>query len=118
MAFDTCVENSSGAVLKAVAASTPKCRSHDDPRPPIPAGIQDEKPEELAAEAVTEHQIPRSESRRQLPAEVGGPPAHRGETRPVECDSRIPRFRRPITVEDDQTPSPPGHPGGNRSLRL
>jgi hypothetical protein len=42
MAIDTCVENFSGAVLKALAVSTPKCRPRDDPRPPIPANIQDE----------------------------------------------------------------------------
>jgi hypothetical protein len=42
MAIDTCVENFSGAVLKALAASAPKRRPCDDPRPPIPAGIQDE----------------------------------------------------------------------------
>ena len=42
MAIDTCLENFSGAVLKALAASTPKRRPRDDPRPPIPAGIQDE----------------------------------------------------------------------------
>jgi hypothetical protein len=42
MAIDTCVENFSGAVLNALAASTPKCRPHANPRPPIPAGIQDE----------------------------------------------------------------------------
>jgi hypothetical protein len=42
MAIDTCVENFSGAVLKALGASTPKCRPRGDPRPPIPAGIQDE----------------------------------------------------------------------------
>jgi hypothetical protein len=41
-AIDTCVENFSGAVLKALAASTPNCRPRDDPRHPIPAGIQDE----------------------------------------------------------------------------
>jgi hypothetical protein len=41
MAIDTCVEFS-GAVLQALAASTPKSRPHDDPRPLIPAGIQDE----------------------------------------------------------------------------
>ena len=34
--------NFSGAVLKALAASTPKCCRRDDPRPPISAGIQDE----------------------------------------------------------------------------
>jgi hypothetical protein len=42
MAIDTCVENFSGVVLNALEASTPKCRKRYDPRPPIPAGIQDE----------------------------------------------------------------------------
>jgi hypothetical protein len=42
MAIDTCVDNFSGAILKALAASTPKCRPHDDPRPTILASIQDE----------------------------------------------------------------------------
>ena len=42
MAIDTCIENFSAAVLQALAASTPKCRPRDNPRPPIPAGIQDE----------------------------------------------------------------------------
>jgi hypothetical protein len=42
MAIDTCVENFSGAVLNALAASTPKRRPRDDPRASIPAGIQDE----------------------------------------------------------------------------
>jgi len=42
MANDTCVENFSGAVLKTLAASTPMRRLRDDPRPPIPASIQDE----------------------------------------------------------------------------
>jgi len=42
MAIDMCVENFSGAVLEALAASTPKSRPRADPRPPIPAGIQDE----------------------------------------------------------------------------
>jgi hypothetical protein len=42
MAIDTCVENFSGAGLKSLEASTPKRRPRDDPRPPIPACIQDE----------------------------------------------------------------------------
>jgi hypothetical protein len=42
MAIDTCVENFSGAVLRALTTSTPKRRPRDYPRPPIPAGIQDE----------------------------------------------------------------------------
>jgi len=41
MAIDTCVENFSDAVFKALAACTPKRRPRDDPRPPIPAGSQD-----------------------------------------------------------------------------
>jgi len=81
-------------------------------------------PEEPAAEAVAGHQSPRSESWGQPPAEVGDPPIQRVGERPVECDTRIPRSRRPIAVEDDQTGDEnsysvsPGHPGGNRSLRL
>ena len=39
MAIDTCVETS-GAVLKALAASTPKRRPRADSGLPIPAGIQ------------------------------------------------------------------------------
>jgi len=93
MAIDTRVENFSGAVLGALAASTPKRRPRDDSRPPIPAGIQDEislkKP---AAEAVADHQRPRSESRGQPPAEVGDPPAQRVEKRPVERYTRITQF--------------------------
>ena len=42
MAIDTCVHNFSSAVLKALAASIPKCRPRDDSRPSIQAGIQDE----------------------------------------------------------------------------
>jgi len=42
MAIDTCVNNFSRAILKALAASTTKCRLCDNPQPPIPAGIQDE----------------------------------------------------------------------------
>jgi hypothetical protein len=40
MAMDTCVENFSGANLKALEASTPKRAPGDDPRHLIPAGIQ------------------------------------------------------------------------------
>jgi len=42
MTSDIYVKNFSGAVLKALAALTTKCHLPDDPRPPIPAGIQDE----------------------------------------------------------------------------
>ena len=42
MGIDTFVENLSGAILGAVEASTPKRRPIGEPRPQIPAGIQDE----------------------------------------------------------------------------
>jgi hypothetical protein len=42
VAIDTCVENSSGAVLEALSASNLKRRPRDDPQPAIPAGIQGE----------------------------------------------------------------------------
>jgi hypothetical protein len=42
VAINTCVENFSGAILEALAASTPKRRPCADPRPPVRAGIQDE----------------------------------------------------------------------------
>jgi len=41
-ANDPSVEKFSDAILMALAASNPKHRQFDDPRPPIPAGIQDE----------------------------------------------------------------------------
>jgi len=82
-------------------------------------------PEEPAAEAVAGHQRLHSQSGGQPPAEVGDPPTQRLEERPVECDTRISRSRRPVAVEDDETVDessystfPPGHPRGNRSLRL
>jgi len=41
MEIDICVENISGAVPKALAASTSKCSPRDDQRRPITAGIRD-----------------------------------------------------------------------------
>jgi hypothetical protein len=40
--IDTCVEEMSSAILEALAAPNPESRPRDDPRPPIPACIQDE----------------------------------------------------------------------------
>jgi len=42
MVIDTCVENFYGAILGALEASTHKRRPIGDPRPQIPAGIEDE----------------------------------------------------------------------------
>jgi len=60
-------------------------------------------PEERAAEAVADHQGPCSESRGQPSAKDDDSQSQRVEERPVEHDARIPRCRRPIVVEDDQT---------------
>jgi hypothetical protein len=63
MAIGTCIENFSDAVLKALAASTIKRRPRADPRPPKPAGIQDEiRLKKPATKAVAGHQGPHSES--------------------------------------------------------
>jgi len=123
MAIDTCVENFSGAVLQALAASTPKCRPRDDPRPPIPAGIQDEI--RLKNRLRRRWQVTRDPA---LKAEVNR--LQRSVTRRLnewrnDQWSVTLESRRPIAVEDDQagdessySVSPPGHPRGNRSLRF
>jgi len=91
MAIDTCVENFSGAILNALAASTPKRRPRDDPRPPITAGIQDEI--RLKNRLRRQWQIIRDPA---LKAEVNR--LQRSVTRqlnewsrPVDCDTRISR---------------------------
>jgi len=92
MAIDMYVENFSGAVLKALAASSPKRRSREDQRPSIPAGIQKEiTPENTAAVAVAAHQRPRFQCQGQAPADVGDPPAQQVEKRQVERYTRFPR---------------------------
>jgi hypothetical protein len=40
--IDTCVEEVSSAITEALAASAPRRRLRDDPRPPIPARVQDD----------------------------------------------------------------------------
>jgi len=125
MAIDTCVENSSGAVLKALAASTPKCCPRVDPRPPIQAGIQDEK--RLTNRLRKQWQVTRNPA---LRAEVNRlhrsvtRPAKRVEERPVKSHTRIPRSQRPVAVEDDQAGDESSYsvsrwsPRGNCSLFL
>ena len=67
-------------------------------------------PVKPAAEAVEDHQGPRSESRGQPPAEVGDSPAQRVKKLPVERYTRNPWSWIPIAVEDEQrvmrVPSP------------
>jgi hypothetical protein len=102
MAIDTCVENS-GAVIKALAVSTPKCRPRDDPWPRIPAITQNEIPLKYRLRKdVACHQGPRFKSSGQPTAEVGKPQANTVQERSVECYSGIPPFRKKIAVEYDQ----------------
>jgi len=125
MAINTCIENFSGAVLKALA-STPKRRLRDDPWPPIPAGIQDEI--YLKNRLRRKWQITRDPA---LKTKVNC--LQRSVTR------RLNKWRngqwsmtlKSLNPEDQSlwrmakkvmrvpTPSPPpGHPRGNCSLRL
>jgi len=126
MAIDTCVENFSGAVLKALAALNPKRRPRDDPQPPVPTGIQDEI---------------RLKNRLRRQWQITGDPALKAEVNRLQSSvTRRLNERRndhwSATLEsldpEDQslwrmtkrvmrvpTPfSPSGHPRGNRSLRL
>jgi hypothetical protein len=104
LVIDKCVENFSGAVLKALAVSTHKCRPRDDPRPPIPTGIQDEirlKDRLRRRWQVTRDPALKADFNRL--AAVGDPSAQRVQERPMERDTRIPRFRRPIAVPNNPT---------------
>jgi hypothetical protein len=100
MAIDTCVENFSGTVLKSLVASTPKLRPRGDPRPPIPAGIQDEI--HLKNRLRKQWQVTRDTA---LRAEVNL--QQRSVTRQLEWRndqwSATLESRRPIAVEDDET---------------
>jgi hypothetical protein len=91
MAIDTCVENFSGAVLMALAASNPKRRPRDDPRAPTPAGIQNEI--RLKKRLRRQWQVtkdPALKSRVQPPKKVGDPQSQRVEERRVGRDTPIP----------------------------
>ena len=125
MAIDTCVENISGAVLQALAASTPTCRPRNDPRPPTPAGIQ----EEIRRKNLLRRrwQVTRDPA---LNAEVNR--LQRIVTRRLNewKDDQWSETLESLHPEDQllwrmtkrvirvPTPSPPGHPRVNRSLRL
>ena len=126
MAINTCVENFSGAVLQALAASTPKCRPRDDPRPPVPASIQDEihlknrlrrrwqVTRDLALKPEVNH-LQRSVTR-QLNEWRNNQWSATLEFLDPEDQSLWRMTKRVMRVP---TPSPPpGHPGGNRSLRF
>jgi hypothetical protein len=119
MEIDTCVENFSGAVLEALAASTPKRRPRADPRPPIPAGIQDEL--SLKTRLRRQWQVTREPT---LRAEVNR--LQRSVTRRLKewKNDQWSATLESLDREDQSlwrmtkrvmrvpTPSPPGYPGG------
>jgi len=125
MTIDTCVENVSGADLKALAASTPKCRQRENPRPTIPASIQDELNQKGLLRGhvqVTRYPDLRADFKRlknSLNRRVK-------EWRKDQCSATF----ESLHAEDQSlwkmtkrvmrfpTPFTPGHPNGNRSLRL
>jgi len=118
MAIDRCVENFSGAVLKTLATSTIR-RLRADPRPPIPAVIQDEI--RLKNRLRKQWQVTRDPT---LTAEVNR--LQRSMTRRLNewrndqwgatLESLDPEdqslWRMAKRVMRVPTPSPPGHPGG------
>jgi hypothetical protein len=128
MTIDTCVENFSGVVLQALVASTPKFRPRDDPRPLIPAGIQDEI--RLKNRLRWRWQVTRDPA---LKAEVNRLRRYvtrrlnewRNDQWSATLESLAPEdqslWRMTKRVMRVPSPSPPPHswsPQGNRSLRF
>ena len=123
MAIDTCVENFSGVVMKALAPSTPKCRPRGDPLPPISAGIQDElrlKKRLRRQWQVTRGLALRAEDNRCWPAGstsggmTSGMPHSNPSIPKINLCGEWPKGWWEFLLRD-----PPDYPwGGNRSLRL
>jgi hypothetical protein len=125
MEIDTCVKNFSGAVLKALTASTPKRRPRADPRPPIPAGIQDEirlKNRLRRQWQVTRGPTLRAEVNRLQRSVTRRFNEWRNDQWGATLESLDPvdhsLWKMTNRVMRVPTPSPPGHPGGNRCLGL
>ena len=119
MARGTCVENVSGAVLKTLAASTPKCRPRADQRPPIPTGIQDHI--RLKNRLRRQWQDSRDPALRAEVNRLQGSVTRRlNEWRNDQWSSTLESldpedqslWRMTKRVMRVPTPSPPGHPGG------
>jgi hypothetical protein len=123
MAVDTCVENFSGAVFKALAASTPKCRPRACPRPPITAVIPDEI--RLKNRLRRRWQVTRETALKAEVDRLQRPVSRKlNEWRNDQWSDTF-ESRRPIDVDDDQKRirefllrHPLWSPAGNRSLRL
>jgi len=125
MVIDSWVEIFSGAILKALVASTPKCRPRADTRPPIPDGIQDEI--RLKNRLRRTWQVTREPA---LSAEVNRPQMSvirrlnewRNDQWSMTLESLDPEeqslWRMNKRVMRVPTPSPPWSPEGNCCLRL
>jgi hypothetical protein len=125
MAIDTCVENFSEAVLRAQSASNPKCRPRDDPRPSIPAGIQDGirlKNRLWRRRQITTDPFLKAEVNRLKRSVTNWLNEWRNDQWGAALESLNPEdqplWRMTKRVIRVPTPTPPGHTGGNRSLRL
>jgi hypothetical protein len=125
MAIDTCVENFSGAVLKALATSTSKRRPRADPRPPIPAGIQDEvrmKNRLRRQWQVTRDPTLRAEVNRLQKSLTRRLNEWRNDQWSATLESLDPEdqslWRMTKRVMRVPTPSPPGHQGESLSQTL
>jgi hypothetical protein len=120
MATDKCVENFSGAVLETLADSTPKRRPRDDPRAPIPAGIQGEirlknrlrRQWQITKDPALKAEVKRIHRLKLWGNEQWGATL---ESFDPEDQSLWRMTKRMIRVP---TPSPPWPPRGNRSLRF
>jgi len=114
-----CVENFSAAVLKALAASTPKRRPRADPRPPIAAGIQDEiclKYRLRRQWQVTRNPTLKAEVNRLQKSVMRRLNEWRNDQWSATLESLDPEdqsmWRMAKRVMRVPTPSPPGHLGG------
>jgi len=125
IAIDTCVEKISGAVLKALADSTPKCRPRGDPRPPIPAGIHDEirlKTRLRRQWQVTRDPAVRAEVKRLQRSVTRRLNDWRNDQWSATLESLDPEdqsiWRMTKRVMRVSTPAPPSHPGESPSQTL
>jgi len=125
MAIGTCVKNFFGAVLKVLAASTPKRRARADPWPPIPVGIQVKirlKYRLRKQWQVTRYPTLRAEVNRLQRSVTCRLNVWRNDQWSATLESlnaedqSLWRMAKPVMRIS--TSSPPGHLGGNRSVRL
>jgi hypothetical protein len=108
LVIDTCVENFSGAVLKALAASTPKCRPRGDLRLSIPARNPDPalKPKVKCLQRSVTRRLKEWRNDQWSATLKSIDPEDHSRWRMTKRLMRVP------------TSSPPGHPAGFGSLRL